>query len=350
MLLNLSETESFVNKVASSHTSVPLSVRLSEDVIMPQYKDDQISISNYSMVLMLLESCSILNRKLFNKVLFFYYWASKNLILGELQNFIWCTNAFINEVNKKQRRLHGMGTKVHCNLYYNFVFGHEAIHHSFAHNDVYKKGVMNEIVEYINEAYEGAFLDREWFKNAIQQPLKDFNQQKERKIPVEECACDRESIKYIHKTFIECANLSKEEYVGLLDQLFLMISMIHYEGIMNNLSRYQKLSPFDLVKGSMNFNRYINEHIEKEIFRLGCIAFTLHEISIYPDYNPTFVLNKIIKDNHKMMSRLLSIGLSNIAHSVNGTSSNMDKRELDKDMHNTMNEINNHIFSLLLND
>ena len=346
MLLNHSESEKFVNNITSPHTDIPLTISLCNDVIMPQYKDNNIRVSDFSMVLMLLESCSIVNRKLFDKLLFYYYWAIKNFILGELQSSEKCINSLIREVNKKKEKLKGIGNKVQFNLYFDFVFGHEATHHSFANNDPFKKESMNEIVGIINETYFDAFHDKIRFKNIIKQPLKDYNQNRR---PVEECACDRESLKYIHKTYIENANLNEQDYSTLLNQLLFMVSMIHYEGTMNSFSR-NRLTIRDMIKRSPLYNKYLNELIEREVFRLYCAAFALQEVSISPTYNPLDTFNLIVKENYKMLYRLMPLGISNLAYSVNGTTSNCIDSDLRSALYDEINNINANFFALLLKE
>lgn len=349
MILNHSETEAFVNNITSAHTDIPMKVVVDDGVIMPKYDNNSVSVSDYSMVMMLLESCSIRNRKLFDKILYFYYWAIKSFILGNLSNSEWCIIALEREIYKKFKRLKGIGNKVQHNLYFNFIFGHEAIHHCFANNESYKKEVMSEIVGLINEAYGDAFTNKKWLQEIISRPLRVINQERSRIDAVEECACDRESLKYIHKTYIERANLDELDYSSLLNQLLLMFSMIHYERIMNNISEH-RLRITDLKKGSVRLNRYQNTLIEYEVFRLVCATFTIIELSLIPSYNPMDTVNLIVKENRKRFFRLICLGILNLAYSVNGSTSTIIDEKLRSDLHKKIRDINSHLFEILLQD
>lgn len=309
----------FLNQISIVHTDVPISVKESEEIIMPQWNNDSVIIGRYSFTLSLLEACFANKCKLFSKPLFYYFWACKNSILGNVQNASNCIRLLCKAVDRRHYWIYGYAEGLPTHLLLNFVLGHEAIHHCFAHNLEYKKAAMDEISFFINDTYKDAFHDNKEIRDLMKPSLNEFN--KGNSVSVEECACDRESLKYIYNAFIKNANLNSESYCFIMNQLLNMASMLQYEVAMENASKY-KLRIADLIKRSGPMKQYVKIHTQKELFRLASAAITLQELSENTDieYNVAPAFNKAIKQKYKTMSMLWNFGLYNIGTSIETTS------------------------------
>lgn len=340
MTLNIDVLEEYVNGFVRSNTSLTskLTIERSSRILLLDNKGGNcIYIGEPAITLMLLFSCFAKDSRLFRKTLFFFYWTYKNLIQYKLEGAVRCCLALSKEVGKKAHQIYGYAQQFQNDLLIFYLVGHEAAHLCFADDKNYREKAISEVLSIFDDVKEMSdSFPRSIQRQLINDSIKGFSID----ALSEEFACDRESIKFLYRTFVDSSDLSSDALQETLRQIMDMTMMFQYDVNMS------ELQVFNLKKA--RFNHYLSNHIGKGVLRSVNAAFTLRDLSGYGELSRSFFEDSVRKQQ-KTLSGYLTFNIFDVGIAVRSEDVCFDLDKINE-LSSTLSEVNDYLSRLLLGE
>lgn len=341
MTLNFDNLEEYINRfvrINTSKTDVRLSIETSSQVLLLDNKGGtSVCIGDASIPLMLLFSCFAHDSRLFRKILFFYYWAQKNLLQYKLESAAQCCLALCKELDKKAPQIYGYARQFQNDLLVFYLIGHEAAHICFALDSDYREKAISEVLAIFEDVKEmSTKFPRKIQRALLSETVEGFSIY----ALAEEYACDRESIKFLYRNFIKPSDLNQETLKEVLRQIMDMTMMFQYDINMT------ELQVFNLKKA--RFKHYLSNHIGKGVMRSANAAMTLSELSKQHELSMSFFQDCVSKQQ-QTLSGFLTFNIFDVGVAVRSDELCYDPEKLS-DFASNLSDITDYISKLLLGE
>lgn len=275
MNINKEHLEKYAGRIIFDYLNIERKIQISftDNVLLfnKSQSENCIEIGRYSITMMLLFSCFSINKKLFQRILYYYYWACKSIVERKVGTCAFFLTKLREEICTNVNKMQWYARLIHLDLMLHFIIGHETYHILFAQDESLKRKAIVDIGDFMKDIYK----NKKRSKNKIGEYLLDLSLENilEDDCFKEEIACDKNSILFLFKTKLNCnTNHDMQFYESIYQQLLDMVMMFQYNGIHS--------SDFINYMSKDNAKQFINTQFYG-VFRLWVTANTIAETDKY---------------------------------------------------------------------
>lgn len=285
---------------ANKSLSYPIDLELDNNSLLPYYNRNSfvIKYSEQSDLILLLFNLYPYYKKHVRKLLLIYMTLEINFERDDYDN----VNQLLVRLEKEGGKLRmEVSTQkindIYLDLQTLFIIGHETWHARFKQNKILWEKEIVETANQIRDIYQKPKTRHErWLFSKIPDVCNSTSQ-------MEECACDRESVRYLAQ-YIKTRGYDSNKIECILRQILRLVTMLQYSKNLGELSGFQSN-----LKG-------INLHINKlvpDIIRIGILAcVALDCFDEYDLENIGNILIEEVKEYNEILESSYKVGFRDL--------------------------------------
>lgn len=315
-------------------------IDLSERVLLfatSETGENHIDMGRYASSLMLLFSCYTLNKKLFQRTLYLYYWASKSIVERKIGKCVFFLTKLREELCSKIDKMQWYAKTIHLDLLLYFVIGHETFHLIYKHNSGLKQDAIQDIDLFLNDMIENRIKSNRIADRLLNESLEALLKDDACK---EELACDKNSILFMSKHVLSSRTDDEQSFETICQQLMDMQIMLLYNDI--NASDLRRDVRISNIRSFILSQHYL-------VTRLWITALTLQEIET-ADLNLYSCLNRANNSYTNLYSRKLRIKFKEYGFSNSNELGQLTENDLLIRYRQQMGLIADLIFNMLVGE
>lgn len=270
MNINKEDLESYADKILFDCLNEKRKVKIdiTDRILLfnESQSENRIEIGKYAITLMLLFSCFSMNGKLFQRSLYYYYWACKSIIERKVGTCVFFLTKLREEICKNVDEMQWYAQIVHLDKMLYFIIGHETYHVLYAQNETIRQKAIDDIDAFLEDMYTNRTrtkdkLAERLLNNSLEFVMADTKFK-------EELACDKNSIAFLFKYVLDNNTIDIQKHELIYQQILDMVMMLQYDGINS--------SDFRSNMSKTNLKQFIlAQHYG--IFRIWVTAITIGE-------------------------------------------------------------------------